>query len=285
MKDRLVAELALDRVPGRMLTAAAGRRLAHEAQRHLQAGMPQLAVLAFDHVGRAVAQWGRYEREELDLLMQAVSPLLLPGGVCLDIGANVGNHALFFAGHFAEVLAFEPNPRSFALLQFNAALAPNVRCFNIGLSDAEGDAQLTVPADNIGMATLHGGAVAGTTVPCRLERLDGLAALHGRRVALMKIDVEGHETAVLRGATELLARDRPLVVFEQAASDIDSGTSAALDLLRQAGYGRLWVLEAHPAGGPRWLRLLRRLLFGEGLRLVQTDRLASRFHSMVIALP
>jgi hypothetical protein len=101
----------------------------------------------------------------------------------------------------------------------------------------------------------------------------------------MKIDVEGHEAAALRGAAAVLLRDRPLVVFEQAAADIADGTSAPLELLRQAGYGRLWVLEAHPAGGPRWLRLLRRLLFGEGLRLVQTDRLAPRFHSMVVALP
>jgi len=288
MKDRLVAELPLDRIPGRMITAAAGRRLAHEAQRHLQAGMPQLAVLAFDHVGRAVAQWGRYEREELDLLMQAAAPLIAPGGVCLDIGANVGNHALFFAAHFGEVLAFEPNPRTFALLQFNAALAANVRCFNVGLSDAAGNAQLTVPADNIGMATLHGGTTGGpggASVACRLERLDDLAELQDRRVALLKIDVEGHESAVLRGAAGLLRRDRPLVVFEQAASDIANGTSPALELLRQAGYSRVWVLEAHPAGGPRWLRLLRRLLFGEGLRLVQTDRLAARFHSMVVALP
>jgi FkbM family methyltransferase len=92
-------------------------------------------------------------------------------------GANVGNHALFFAGHFAEVLAFEPNPRTFALLQFNAALVANVRCFNVGLSMPAGGAQLTVPADNIGMATLHGAdhaGLQGAAVACRLERLDDL---------------------------------------------------------------------------------------------------------------
>jgi hypothetical protein len=101
----------------------------------------------------------------------------------------------------------------------------------------------------------------------------------------MKVDVEGHESAVLRGAADVLRRDRPVVVFEQAGSDIAGGTSSALELLRQAGYGRLWVLESQPAGGPRWTRLLRRLLFGESIRLVQTDRLAPRFHSMVVALP
>lgn len=285
MSGRLVAELPLDRVAARMLTAAAGRRLAHDAERHLAAGMPQVAVYAFDHVGRAVSQWGRYEREELELLMQALQGQVDRGGVCLDIGANIGNHALFFAGHFAEVLAFEPNPRTFALLQFNAALKDNVRCFGFGLSDAAGSAQLTVPAGNAGMATLHGDAVSGQAVACRLERADDLPALQGRRVALVKIDVEGHEAGVLRGAAALLARDRPVVVFEQTAHDVRAdGGSAVTDLLRAAGYTRLWTMEAQPSGGPRALTLLRRLLFGESIRLVETATLAPRFHSMVVAL-
>ena len=287
MTQRLVAELQLDRVAARMATAAAGRRLAHEAQRHLQAGMPQLAVFAFDHVGRSIALWGRYEREELDLLMRAATPLVDRAGVCLDIGANVGNHALFFAEHFAQVLAFEPNPRTFALLQFNAALRGNVRCFDFGLSDADGLATLTVPRDNAGMATLHGGS--GDAVACQLRRLDDLELVASQRVSLIKIDVEGHEAAVLRGARGLLLRDRPLVVFEQAAAGVRSdGGCDVMDLLRDCGYSRWWTMEQLPDQGPgRWrpLTLLRRLVGGERLRLLEVDRLAPRFHSMVVALP
>lgn len=285
---RVVAEQPLDRVGGRMLTAAAGRRLAQEAERHLQAGMPAVAVFAFDHVGRAVSQWGRYEREELELLMQALRGRIDPAGTCLDIGANIGNHALFFAGYFAEVFAFEPNPRTFALLQFNAALRPNVRCFDIGLSDRAGSARLTVPAGNAGMATLEGSAAAahgGQSVECRLARADDLPALRAKRVALIKIDVEGHEASVLRGAAALLARDRPVVVFEQAAAEVQGGSSPVLELLRGAGYSRLWTLRARPAGGPRVLKLARRLLFGESIRLVECSTLEPRFHSMVVALP
>jgi FkbM family methyltransferase len=287
----VVAEHRLDRVAARMFTAAAGRHLAREADRHLAAGMPPIAVYAFDHVGRAVAQWGRYEREELELLMRALAGRLVPGGVCLDIGANVGNHALFFADHFDEVLAFEPHPRTFALLQFNAQLKPNVRCFDIGLSDRAGVAQLSVPAGNAGMATLHGdagvhGAATVATAPCRLERADDLPALQGRHVALMKVDVEGHEAAVLRGARALLARDRPVVVFEQTEAGIAGGTSPTLELLRESGYTRLWTLQALPPHrGPRVLTLLRRLLFGESIQLVECRQLERRFHGMVVALP
>lgn len=271
----------------RMTAAWVGRWLARRAQQHRADGLPQLALFGLEHVGRAVTVWGRYERDELELLLDALRAqgLLAADGLCLDIGANIGNHALCFAPHFAQVLAFEPNPRTFALLQLNATLAPNVRAFNIGLSDAAGTATLSVPADNIGMATLQPGA-PGAAVACTLQRLDELPGLEGRRVALLKIDVEGHEAAALRGALETLRRDHPVVVFEQLAEDIDAqGSSPTLDVLRQAGYRSLWTLEFSPAGPSRLLNLARRLLFGEVHRFVECERLERRFHSMVVALP
>lgn len=271
----------------RMSAAWVGRWLARQAQRHRDDGLPQLAIFGFEHVGRAVTVWGRYERDELELLLDTLRAqgLLAADGLCLDIGANIGNHALFFAPHFAQVLAFEPNPRTCTLLRLNAALAPNVRVFDIGLSDAAGTATLSVPADNIGMATLQPGA-PGAAVACTLQRLDDLPELAGQRVALVKIDVEGHEPAALRGALRTLRRDRPVVVFEQLPDDIDAqGSSPTMEVLRQAGYGRWWTLESSPAGPWRLLNLLRRLLFGEVHRFVECQRLERRFHSMVVALP
>lgn len=273
----------LAHVARRMQTAHLGRLLQRLARQHLRDGLPQPAVFAFDHVGTAIALWGRYERDELELLMEALAPQLAAAGTCLDIGANIGNHALFFADHFAAVLAFEPNPRTFRLLALNAELRPNIRCCNVGLSDADGPARLAVTADNLGMATLHGGA--GAAVDCELRRLDGLDLLDGQRVSLMKIDVEGHEAAVLRGATALLARDRPVVVLEQTAAEIEGGSSAAIELLRQHGYRRFWTFERAPASRWRWLGLLRRLLFGEVVRLVECSVFEKRFHSMIVALP
>lgn len=271
----------------RMTAAWVGRWLARRARRHLDDGLPQLAVFGFEHVGRTVTVWGRYERDELELLRDALQArgLLVGDGLCLDIGANVGNHALFFAPLFREVWAFEPNPRTFTLLQLNASLADNVRCVNLGLSDAVGSALLRVPTDNIGMATLQPGA-PGVAVACELQRLDDIPGLVGRRVALVKIDVEGHEPAALRGAMAMLQRDRPVVVFEQHPHDINAaGASPTMEVLRQAGYTRWWTLESRPAGSSRTLNLLRRLLFGEVHRFVECERLDRRFHSMVVALP
>ena len=279
-------ELRVPHALQRMRMAATSRYLADLGRRHLREGLPQLATFAFDHVGRAITIWGRYEREELELLMAATAPLLARDGVCLDVGANIGNHAVFFADHFGTVLAFEPNPRCFALLQINAALKDNIECFCVGLSDADGHATLNVPPGNAGMASLAGSpAAGGAAVICELRRLDGLQALASRRVAMIKIDVEGHEPEVLRGARELLRRERPVVVFEQSAEAIVDGSSESIDLLRGAGYSRFWAVEHRPASGSRLLDLALRLLVGERLRLVECGRFEKRFHSMIVALP
>lgn len=272
----------------RLRTARAGRVLADQAATHLAEGMPPLAIFAFDHVGRSVELWGRYERDELALLMQCLEGLVDCGGVAVDVGANVGNHALFFAAHFAEVLAFEPHPRTHALLALNASLRSNVRCFPFALSDRVGTAMLATPPGNAGMASIEkadGAAESRGAVEVPLRRLDDLAELAGRRVALLKIDVEGHEAAVIRGAQAVLRRDRPAVVFEQLADDIEDGSSPALDALRGCGYSRFWTIREFPDSGMRLLDALRRRITGGGLRMVEVKSLDRRFHSMIVALP
>lgn len=272
----------------RLRIARAGRVLDDQAATHLAEGMPPLAIFAFDHVGRSVELWGRYERDELALLMQCLEDLVDRGGVAVDVGANVGNHALFFAAHFAEVLAFEPHPRTHALLALNASLRSNVRCFPFALSDRVGTAMLATPPGNAGMASIEkadGAAESRGAVEVPLRRLDDLAELAGRRVALLKIDVEGHEAAVIRGAQAVLRRDRPAVVFEQLADDIEDGSSPALDALRGCGYSRFWTIREFPDSGMRLLDALRRRITGGGLRMVEVKSLDRRFHSMIVALP
>ncbi len=271
-----------------MLAAWVYRYLGRQAAQHARDGLPPLAVYSGDLVGRSISVWGRYERDELALLMATLREhgRLPSDGLALDVGANIGNHTRAFAEQFAHVWAFEPNPRTYALLQFNAVPCSGVRCFNVGLSDRTGSAVLHVPAGNLGMASL-GAQAEGEPVRCELRRLDDVIdeAPLPARIALLKLDVEGHEAAVLRGAVELLRRDRPVVLFEQSAEDLRHGESETMALLRQAGYGRWWTFEAPREGPFRVLNLLRRLLRGDELRLVESERLALRFHSLVVALP
>jgi FkbM family methyltransferase len=137
------------------------------------------------------------------------------GGVVIDVGANLGEWAVPFAkavGPQGRVLCCEPNPLVAASLAATLAINGLVqaRVVETALSDHDGDGRLAIDAADSGQSRL---AKNGIAVPVR--RLDSLAAEAAlNRVDLIKIDVEGHETAVLAGAAETLAHFRPTLIFE-----------------------------------------------------------------------
>jgi FkbM family methyltransferase len=181
-------------------------RLSH---RHLADQMPQVAVFAFDSMGLAINLFGRIEREELEVLIDWLAAQNKLTGACVDVGANIGNHALFFAGYFSQVFAFEPVPRTFKLLEMNAATAGNVQCFNLGLSNVAADVWVMEPTSNSGAAKiLAEQPLAGprAAVPTKIVPLDSVDEIGRSTVGLMKIDVEGHELQVLQGAARIIAR-------------------------------------------------------------------------------
>lgn len=170
--------------------------------------------------------FGAYEPEVRQLLRS----LCPPGGVAIDVGANVGCHTLAMAaaaGGRGRVLAFEPSPQSFRRLAANVALngMRQVTAMNVALGERPGNLELASPPPahaQHGMATFHAANLADATpeivrVPVEVRTLDGVVAEHApERVDVIKIDVEGHEMQVLHGASHTLGRYRPAVVFEFA---------------------------------------------------------------------
>ncbi|MBM5816113.1 MAG: FkbM family methyltransferase [Cyanobacteria bacterium K_Offshore_surface_m2_239] len=174
-----------------------------------------------------------YELEELALLERHFS-----GGLVVDVGANVGNHSLSLSllPRTSGVIAFEPNPQAFAILQFNVAingLEERIQTHRLALSDHEGEATLRQPNSNLGGSSLEAAmpSRAGVVAEhhCRLVRgADWLPD----PVALIKVDVEGHELSCLRGLLPVLERDRPLLFVEVG----DAHGQALLELLQPLGY-------------------------------------------------
>jgi FkbM family methyltransferase len=176
-----------------------------------------------------------------------------PGWIIFDVGANLGFYAAIagrLVGPSGRVYAFEPSQRESQRAE-KTLLANglvNVELYRTAVGDADGEVCLTVcDADfaaynSIGTVT-HPEAVGHTShqerVGCRA--LDSFVAEKQlRRVDLVKIDVEGAEELVLRGAQKLLsASDAPLVLSEiptLTALGVGSSAKAVLDLLRQYGY-------------------------------------------------
>lgn len=219
------------------------RRFLVRANRKHLAQHPQLVCFSFDLITQFIHLDGRYENDELTFLAQHVFPHLPDGGTCLDLGANIGNHAVAFAPHFDRVIAFEPHPRTFRLLQLNAELAPNVTALNLGLSDKEG--KVRVSDDRLNMAATSIRRTVSATeqgAELNLVRLDDLQDLGAARITFVKIDVEGHERPALEGAKALLQKHKPLIVMEVLAEDVKDGRTEATEFLRTLGYQHFYEL-------------------------------------------
>lgn len=269
------------------------RLLKQLSNQHLANRRKQLAVFSYDLIGHRINLDGVYEGEYLGLLFDWLAPAqkgLLANGCAVDIGANVGNHTIFFAPFFRRVFSFEPNPKTFRLLQLNADLVDNVTCFNAGISDSDREGLLDLRYHNTGVSRISETSTADT-VSIELKRLDSFVG-DVEDIRLVKIDVEGHEAQVLRGSEATLRKHRPLVIFEQHKKDFANGTSESIDILKSYGYQTFAVVESFP---PRLVFLPRvirrfcqsaiRMLFGEYKEIRIRTHFDPQFYAFIIAIP
>jgi FkbM family methyltransferase len=196
---------------------------------------------------------------------RALARLLKPGDVVVDIGANVGAHALRMAqrvGDQGRVYAFEPTDFGFQKLTRNLSLNPElakrVEPLRVGLTDLKerplpelvsASWSLTRPMDDIHPRDLGFGS---STVGARFVPLDRWVTENGvTRVDLVKLDVDGYETRVIRGALETLRRFKPLIVMEWAPHhfvDPEEPFLESIALLQGLGYS-FQSLEGEPLKG------------------------------------
>ncbi|HEV3400345.1 MAG TPA: FkbM family methyltransferase [Acidimicrobiales bacterium] len=202
-----------------------------------------------DHILRVIRTQRRFYESDLLDHLAGHGPR---GGVYVDVGANIGNHSVFFGRFLADrVVAIEPDPHLVRLLVRNLRangvarwtalpVAVGARPGTGRLSSREGyegnaGAQRVVPA----------GAADGPTVP--VDTLDRLLAGLGEPVAddvrLVKLDIEGMELEALEGARHLLEAQRPDIVAE-AAGDVEHAGLHAL--LSGCGYREIARFCATP---------------------------------------
>jgi FkbM family methyltransferase len=179
--------------------------------------------------------WSQYERDVL-------RPYVKEAGVAIDVGANLGFITTLLSqmvGQRGTVYSFEPSPTTFRKLEdvINENRLTNVRAFNAGCGERPQrlDLYCTGPS---GHSSLHRPTDASDVRAIEnveIVQLDEFLASGLSRVDLLKIDTEGHEDAVIAGASELLRRFRPVVYLELTAEYIDS-SRRAVSLLKAAGY-------------------------------------------------
>ena len=189
------------------------------------------------YVGRSLIEYGDYGQEEAEVLCQIAQP----GQTVVEVGANIGSLTVPLAqriGPSGRLIAFEPQRLVFQTLCANLALnsLTNAEAHWAGLSDKAGT--LTIPDLAPDQAYNFGGVpMGGEGVQVPVRRLDDLALAECH---LLKIDVEGMEAAVLRGAVDTILRCRPTVYTE---NDRAERAPELITLLQSFGYRMFWHIS------------------------------------------
>jgi FkbM family methyltransferase len=178
-------------------------------------------------IGSSIERAGLYDL----CVSETLYRLIDPGELAVDVGANIGHMASIMVtrvGKRGRVICFEPHPELFEELAGNAArwaekpTAAHVGLHQIALSSESGRGHLKISDEfqrNRGTASLTAYERAATTVAesydVQLGRLDDMFT-GADEIGVLKLDVEGHEGAVLRGATRLLSTHKIRdLVFEE----------------------------------------------------------------------
>ena len=146
--------------------------------------------------------------------------LLRDTDVVLDVGANIGCTALLFGGLSKQVYAFEPSPTTFAFLEKNISKSglKNVLPQNVGLGSESGEYTFAVsPANRSGgfVSNKIQASAGHNQEKIQIRQVDEIVDSLGlTKVDFIKVDVEGFEGNVLRGASRTLDTHKPLVALE-----------------------------------------------------------------------
>lgn len=194
-----------------------------------------------EYVGRSVHNYGEYNPDETEYILKLASEAQDSPDArnmkVLDIGANIGciSQALEHEGY--DVVAFEPQPEVFNLLRKNFS----GESYNIGLGSKFETAKMPKfrydDKNNVGSMSIGASGILGT-IDVEVRTVD---SFNFENVGLMKIDVEGYEEEVLRGAVDTIARCSPILYIED---DRASKSYSLHKFLKELGY--VWTEHNPP---------------------------------------
>ena len=166
-------------------------------------------------------------------------------GLFIDVGANSGVYSYVGAKYFGGVIAFEPVPEMCRWLR--SALPKSVTVVQAAVSDKAGTAELFIPEYSgeqiYTRSSLNIDANTGFAqhpISVEMKRLDDFD-LGGRPISLIKIDVEGHEASVLKGAGAAIASSRCAVIVESEARHNAGAPFDIFEIMNGFGYQGFFV--------------------------------------------
>lgn len=170
-----------------------------------------------DSITQEVIKNGEYDANTLNSISEILATI--QPNISLDVGANIGNHALLIQQFSRQVLAFEPVKFVYDVLQSNIEQnqISNLAALNVGLSNKNAVLEICIPPNgNLGSSSIEtkveGGASLTINTIVGDEYLE--QNFKDQNIDFIKIDVEGHEAMALLGLQKAIVKFQPLILIE-----------------------------------------------------------------------
>ena len=182
--------------------------------------------------------------------LQLLKNIIIPETDTIDIGVYRGVYSYEMAKYSKMVHAFEPNPIIFKDIELNLGkIIKNINLYNFALSDKENKVLLKVPIRDknydksnyeeyfqMGRATIHEQNVMGDieTFEIKSKKLDNFT--FSNRISFIKIDVEGHEMSVIKGAENTIKQNKPTLLVEIEEKHSKQKVLDSINYINSLGY-------------------------------------------------
>ena len=169
----------------------------------------------------------------------------------VDVGASIGLWTIFVAKKGVQVYCFEPSPKSYVILKSRTQAYPNVHAYPFALGDKDSFGRLGLAAFSLGgaMDAEIKGLHEGGTINVPVHTLDGLDISN---IGVIKVDTEGYESPILKGAKATIVKDRPRLIIEVHKGTGKAAKTFAEELQKIKGileeFGYTWVLHYRRIG-------------------------------------
>tara|TARA_Y100000768_G_C23952319_1_gene670878 strand:+ start:58 stop:930 length:873 start_codon:yes stop_codon:yes gene_type:complete len=261
------------------------------SKKHLKQYKP-IANYSFDYISQTIAIDGIYEIKDLELINSFLLnkfPHVLKG-TCVDIGANIGNHTLFYSKQFHNILSFEALPINFKLLEINTHNLKNVKIFNYALGLDNSTRDFFYDYRNLGGSSFNNiNQDSLNKISLRTKKIDDLN-LNSENITFIKLDVEGSEIEVIKGGLNTIKKTFPIIAFEQQKNDFHNGSSQVIDELKKIGYETFLVSKTKPIFVNsnhifgKLITIIYSILFSQKKVLIKKKRFNADYYPMILAI-
>ena len=197
-------------------------------------------VIYNDTIGQQIMTDGFYEKLLVDTILRSFD-FDSSKTVCVDVGSNIGNHIVQFSSKFSHCLGFEPQLRTFRILELNTEHIQNITVFNYGLSELNQKVDFKIPISHTGGASFNANLNENFyKEEVELRNFDEMLI---DEISYVKIDVEGNEFDVINSMKNSIKKSKPIISIEISGDKLER--QRIIDFLSSFNYNKYYIPKKH----------------------------------------